>query len=71
MHGALAVFFKDRLKSGDCTAAEVGVIRQFLRDNGISCIGEDDGNMTEIYDNIAHLPSFKEELQEEFGGGMS
>ena len=33
LHGELAQFFKQKLRGGDATAADLGQIRQFLKDN--------------------------------------
>ena len=35
LHGALAKAMQERLKSGEATAADLNVIRQFLKDNGV------------------------------------
>ena len=36
LHGQLARIMQKRLASGEATASELSVIRQFLKDNGIS-----------------------------------
>lgn len=38
LHALLARELKDRLLSGECSPAELNVIRQFLRDNGIDAV---------------------------------
>jgi len=35
LHELLAEELTNRLKSGECSSAELNVIRQFLKDNGI------------------------------------
>jgi hypothetical protein len=35
LHKELAIKLKDRITSGEATAAELNVARQFLKDNGI------------------------------------
>jgi hypothetical protein len=38
LHGALAKTLAERIKSGEATAADMAVARQFLKDNGIDAI---------------------------------
>jgi hypothetical protein len=38
LHAALAKALKDRIESGEATAADLSVVRQFLRDNNIDAI---------------------------------
>ncbi len=38
LHGALAKTLANKIKSGEATAADMAVARQFLRDNGIDSI---------------------------------
>ena len=38
LHTALAKALLERIKSGDCTAADLSVARQFLKDNGIDTL---------------------------------
>lgn len=50
LHGLLARHLADVLVSGDATPAHLNVIRQFLRDNNIECMGtnnEDIKSLTE------------------------
>lgn len=58
LHGVLASIFMERLRNGECSPAEFNVIRQFLKDNAISCIGEKNETLTNI---VSLLPSFAEE----------
>lgn len=55
LHGAFARFLADRLKSGEATGPELNCIRQFLKDNGIDCVGRDN---PDIHDITANLPTF-------------
>ena len=55
LHGTLALHFMERLRSGDCTASDLNVIRQFLKDNGIDCVGADNPELQGI---VADLPQF-------------
>ena len=58
LHGLFAQHLLNRLKSGEVTTQELNTIRQFLKDNGIECIGEMNSTIVDI---TAHLPSFFEE----------
>lgn len=55
LHGLFARYLKDRLASGDVKPAELSVIRQFLKDNGIECIGEMNNDMLDL---AGELPKF-------------
>lgn len=52
LHGAMARQMKQKLESGDLTAADLNVIRQFLKDNGINSDGESDPNMKSLADDL-------------------
>lgn len=55
LHGALAEVFLHKLRSGEVTAADLSVIRQFLKDNGITA----DPNTSEPLKNIVdEIPDF-------------
>ena len=58
LHGLFARYLKERLASGDVKPAELSVIRQFLKDNGIECIGEMNNDMLDLAEE---LPKFEEE----------
>lgn len=55
LHGMFAQFLRTRLQSGDVKPAELSVIRQFLKDNGIECIGEMNNDMLDL---AGELPKF-------------
>lgn len=38
LHGQLATTLKNKIASDDCTAADLAVARQFLKDNGIESL---------------------------------
>lgn len=62
LHGVLAKTWAKKLKEAPETLspAELNAIRQFLKDNGISC---DPSNNQDIKDMVDALPDFdKEEL---------
>jgi len=64
LHTALAEELLDRVNSGQATAADLGVVRQFLKDNGIDGVPKK-GNPL---DNLAQtLPFTKEGDDEEAG----
>lgn len=55
LHGMFTQFLRARLQSGDVKPAELSVIRQFLKDNGIECIGEMNNDMLDL---AGELPKF-------------
>lgn len=66
LHGLFAQHLLNRLKSGEVTTQELNTIRQFLKDNGIECIGEMNSTIVDI---TAHLPSFNEENEGSVNAG--
>lgn len=54
LHGALAEAFVKRLQSGEYSASDLNVIRQFLKDNEISC--DPDQPTDEVSDLLNALP---------------
>ena len=67
LHGLFAQHLLNRLKSGEVTTQELNTIRQFLKDNGIECIGEMNSTIVDI---TAHLPSFFEENEGSVNAGV-
>ena len=61
LHGVFARFLADRLRSGEVSSGELNCIRQFLKDNGIDCVG---GANKDINSIVASLPTFAEEDDE-------
>lgn len=57
LHGRFAQALADKLGSGDYNAADLSVIRQFLKDNGISCDPETSDAMQSI---VVGLPTSDE-----------
>lgn len=57
LHGELARQMKAKLESGDVTASDLNVIRQFLKDNGVQTDGERDPNIRSIADDLPDLDS--------------
>lgn len=66
LHGAFALHLMERLRGGEATASDLGVIRQFLRDNNINCVGEANDTLKEL---AASLPDFDYEESEEYSSG--
>lgn len=57
LHGVFAQFLANKLSSGEASAAELNCIRQFLKDNGIDCIGQANVDINSIVHN---LPKFED-----------
>lgn len=56
LHGLLSQYFSARLNSGEAlTSSELNVIRQFLKDNGIDCVGSENPVIKDITQS---LPTF-------------
>lgn len=56
LHGLLSQYFSARLNSGEALApSELNVIRQFLKDNGIDCVGSENPDINSI---VESLPTF-------------
>lgn len=58
LHGALALYFAGRLREDGCAASDLNVIRQFLKDNGINCVG---GENPVLAGMALDLPKFDDE----------
>jgi hypothetical protein len=52
LHGAMAAAMAKKLASGEFTASDLNVIRQFLKDNGINSDGERDDNLKKLADDL-------------------
>ena len=48
LHGLMAKTMKNKLESGEVTASDLNVIRQFLKDNGIEALASPDSPMGEL-----------------------
>lgn len=57
IHTALAEDLLARIRSGDATATDLNVARQFLKDNGIDCAPDVSAPML----NLAKIMPFDEE----------
>lgn len=63
LHGLMASYFKDTLRNSRETGepippATLNAIRQFLKDNGIDCVGRNNADMNDI---TRDLPTFEED----------
>ena len=63
LHGLMASYFKDVLINSKSTGeplppATLNAIRQFLKDNGIDCVGRNNADMNDI---TRDLPTFEED----------
>ena len=52
LHGALAKSLADKIKSGEATAADMAVARQFLKDNGIDAIPTKGSPLGDLRDGL-------------------
>jgi hypothetical protein len=64
LHKTLADMLLLAIKSGEAPASVLNVARQFLKDNSIECIVEENASMTDI---LKSLPTFEEQRDEETG----
>lgn len=55
LHEALASHLMAKLESGEVTASDLNVVRQFLKDNGVNC---DPEVLQPMGDALADLPTF-------------
>ena len=55
LHGVFALHLMERLRTGECTASDLNVIRQFLKDNGIECMAAENETLKSL---AAELPQF-------------
>lgn len=57
LHGMFAQFLSAKLKAGEVTGPELNCIRQFLKDNGIDCVGSTSPDMNAI---MVNMPVFED-----------
>ncbi len=57
LHGALAGDLLAKVSSGEATASELNVARQFLKDNGIEAVAKENNDLG----NLADILPFNEE----------
>lgn len=61
LHGALAAHFLERITSGEATPADLNAARQFLKDNSISCVAEENKDMQAISDRLPVFVPYEED----------
>lgn len=65
LHSALAQELLDRVNSGEATASDLSVVRQFLKDNGIDSVPKKGSPM----ERLSHsLPFTQQDTDEEAAG---
>ena len=52
LHSSLATELSQRIKSGEATAADLSVARQFLKDNGIDAFATNDSPLQQLVDSL-------------------
>ena len=52
LHSSLATELSQRIKSGEATAADLSVARQFLKDNGIDAFATNDSLLQQLVDSL-------------------
>lgn len=62
LHGELAQAMAKKLKSGEATASDLNVIRQFLKDNGINSDGAKDPLIKDITDDLPDLDQLDDSI---------
>ncbi|UYO52490.1 hypothetical protein [Rhodopseudomonas palustris] len=61
LHGALALALANKIASGEATAADLAVARQFLKDNGIDAVPTDSNGLGKL---AAQLPFATDDPEE-------
>ena len=65
LHGVFALHLMEKLTRGEISASDLNVIRQFLKDNNINCVGEQNDTLKQMAEA---MPAFSFE-GEEFDNG--
>lgn len=58
LHSIFAITLLNKLRDGDIKPSELNIIRQFLKDNSIECIGEFNNTLIDL---SKELPVFNSE----------
>ena len=63
LHGLLARTLAEALQSGEATPAHLNVVRQFLRDNNIECLGTNNEDIKSLVEELPfdETPTNKQE----------
>ena len=56
LHGALAKELMRKVKSGEATAADLSVVRQFLKDNNIDAVPRDGSPLNDLVNELPFQP---------------
>ena len=57
LHSALVSTLLDKIKSGEATAADLGVARQLLKDNGIDAAATNDQPILKLHESLPFDPA--------------
>jgi hypothetical protein len=57
LHSALVSTLLEKIRAGEATAADFGVARQLLKDNGIDCSPSKGSPMTKLYEILPFDPA--------------
>jgi hypothetical protein len=57
LHSALVSSLLDKIRSGEATAADLGVARQFLKDNGIDAAAKDGQPILKLHEALPFDPA--------------
>jgi len=68
LHDAVATTLLEKVQSGDANASDLNVARQFLRDNGIAGIPQENSPLKHLMDE---LPFTEEEVEKKINGNTS
>lgn len=60
LHGALAKALAHKIASGEATAADLAVARQFLKDNGIDSVATPNNPLGQLKDQLPFAPEQEE-----------
>jgi hypothetical protein len=62
LHGIILEFLTNKLRDSDekVSPALLNVARQFLKDNGINCDGNENPNMKRLAESLPELPEWVE-----------
>jgi hypothetical protein len=68
LHDAVATTLLEKIISGEANASDLNVARQFLRDNGIAGIPQENSPLKNLMDE---LPFTEEEVEKKINGTTS
>jgi hypothetical protein len=67
LHADLAKALSEKIKSGEATAADMAVARQFLKDNGIDAIPTKGNHLSDLQEGVNNqLPDFPDPEEDAF-----